>query len=701
MRMRTIISILLCMVVVLSTAAQSDSTAVSEAAPVQPQKLQIKPYLGLSYGTFMFMGEIGGNEGGYHPGSASPGYRISLTADVNDYLQVQAFSLFGTVTVNEWASNSPMNFQSEIRSTGVNLQYNFGNFYARKRGFLPWVTVGIENMEFLSKSDLMDANGYWYHYWDDGTIRNIAQDAMNKDDAILLSRDYVYETDLRGLNSEGAGNYPDRVLAIPVGAGVQWNCGDRFRVRLGAEMHFTFTDRIDNISDPEGPIAANAQNDHFLYTNLGLSYDLNKTPKSRDMLELPGETEPELLAFEDEDSDGDGVSDFFDNCPKTPAGTPVDKRGCPLDGDGDGVPDYLDAEPDTPAGAEVDADGIALTDDFFRQQWLFWTDSIPWYGERNYDEIQMRMDSDPTHWSNSYSVEVAPQEGGLTQAEINLLLSFNDVVSTKKDGKDVYLVGAYAKLPDAVKRKLELEQQGVEGSVSRANSGELKDMSELSAVMETQMRSQMDANTPASPDEQGVFYRVQMGAFRNALSENIFHNIPDVLAIQGEDGLTRYTSQGYESFSDAASRRMDLLDKGFDGAFVTAYRNGTRITLAEAGLHVAEGFEDRTDDFENMSIDPDQITFTVELGAFEGTVSTEAMNRFLSLGDVEIRTLGDGTTHFVTGRFDSIGEAVDALISAQDAGIQQASITGLFNDALMPLDEVRNMLGADHPKLQH
>ncbi|MGC6533880.1 MAG: hypothetical protein ACON34_12840, partial [Flavobacteriales bacterium] len=73
--MRTIISILLCMGVVLGTAAQSDSTAVSEAAPVQTQKLQIKPYLGLSYGTFMFMGEIGGNEGGYHPGSASPGYR--------------------------------------------------------------------------------------------------------------------------------------------------------------------------------------------------------------------------------------------------------------------------------------------------------------------------------------------------------------------------------------------------------------------------------------------------------------------------------------------------------------------------------------------------------------------------------------------------------------------------------------------------
>jgi len=30
------------------------------------------------------------------------------------------------------------------------------------------------------------------------------------------------------------------------------------------------------------------------------------------------------------DSDGDGVSDYFDKCPNTPAGTKVDGAGCPL-----------------------------------------------------------------------------------------------------------------------------------------------------------------------------------------------------------------------------------------------------------------------------------------------------------------------------------------------------------------------------------
>jgi OOP family OmpA-OmpF porin len=57
------------------------------------------------------------------------------------------------------------------------------------------------------------------------------------------------------------------------------------------------------------------------------------------------------------DSDGDGVADYVDNCPRTPKGVKVDMSGCPLDTDGDGVADYLDRCPDTPKGAKVDERG--------------------------------------------------------------------------------------------------------------------------------------------------------------------------------------------------------------------------------------------------------------------------------------------------------------------------------------------------------
>jgi OOP family OmpA-OmpF porin len=58
-----------------------------------------------------------------------------------------------------------------------------------------------------------------------------------------------------------------------------------------------------------------------------------------------------------EDSDGDGVVDRLDQCPKTAKGTTIDTRGCDLDSDKDGVIDDNDKCNETPRGARVDQSG--------------------------------------------------------------------------------------------------------------------------------------------------------------------------------------------------------------------------------------------------------------------------------------------------------------------------------------------------------
>ena len=63
------------------------------------------------------------------------------------------------------------------------------------------------------------------------------------------------------------------------------------------------------------------------------------------------------------DSDGDGVPDKRDACPRTPLGATVDVRGCPGDADQDGVLDGIDKCPNTPAGAKIDAAGCPLDAD--------------------------------------------------------------------------------------------------------------------------------------------------------------------------------------------------------------------------------------------------------------------------------------------------------------------------------------------------
>src|SRR5581483_869615 len=79
--------------------------------------------------------------------------------------------------------------------------------------------------------------------------------------------------------------------------------------------------------------------------------------KPRKKVELPKQPK------EVKDSDHDGVPDDIDRCPDTPANTPVNSVGCPLDSDHDGVTDDKDACPDTPYGMKVDARGCPVAAD--------------------------------------------------------------------------------------------------------------------------------------------------------------------------------------------------------------------------------------------------------------------------------------------------------------------------------------------------
>ncbi|MFH1374692.1 MAG: OmpA family protein [bacterium] len=65
------------------------------------------------------------------------------------------------------------------------------------------------------------------------------------------------------------------------------------------------------------------------------------------------------------DSDGDGVNDEWDDCPNTEprAAGRVDIFGCPVDSDFDGIPDYLDGCPANRIGAIVDARGCPIDSD--------------------------------------------------------------------------------------------------------------------------------------------------------------------------------------------------------------------------------------------------------------------------------------------------------------------------------------------------
>ena len=499
--------------------------------------------------------------------------------------------MHGRLSANERSVERNLNFESRITTGGVQFTYTFNQLLKPGHVVEPFVSVGFESLEFLSKTDLMDAHGRRYNYWSDGTIRDIAENALNAADAVEIPRDYTYESDVRESNIDGFGKYEEQTWAIPVGVGVKMLLGHGFDARVGATMHFTRTDFIDGVSDLSiGERKGDGRMDRFLFTSFSVGYAINTTPRKKKFKPTLSPEQMDVIAFND-DEDGDGVMDWSDLCPHTPAGAAVDEHGCPLDSDGDGVPDHMDDEPGTLSGAPVDERGVTLTDDDLLRAWLNYKDSA------NVTIVSSRVESfgpigkpkvtrAATPAKRTYVVKVGSQVEGISEELIQRILSLPDVRTIERGDTTFYIVGNYDALPDAIKRELQLKGQGFEGTVMIEQNGKLMDLPEGGITpRENEVLSNI---TPVEPEKTGkVVVRVQLGAFRHRLSQNIFTGISDLVTLKDKDGVTRYYTGTFTDINDAAKHKVNMLLKGFEGAFLVAFKDGKRVSITEAGAPVS------------------------------------------------------------------------------------------------------------------
>ncbi|MFM9989211.1 thrombospondin type 3 repeat-containing protein [Flavobacterium sp.] len=128
------------------------------------------------------------------------------------------------------------------------------------------------------------------------------------------------------------------------GAGINFRLSPVIMLNLQETFMFSNKDRRDGVDNGTTKFK---DKDSYLSHMVGLTFNLGSS----------------------KDSDNDGVSDKKDNCPETPAGVVVDKKGCPLDKDNDGVYDYLDNCPEQSGPQalngcpDADADGVADIND--------------------------------------------------------------------------------------------------------------------------------------------------------------------------------------------------------------------------------------------------------------------------------------------------------------------------------------------------
>jgi hypothetical protein len=656
---------------------KNDSIQVSDKQQTIDE-ISYAPTIGMGIGMFKFYGDVMDAQYG-NPLISNLGYDLHVKQQLNSYLTAKFYVLFGTLSANERSIDRNLNFNTKITVGGFEMIYNFDHFLKENRVISPFVSLGIESVEFQSKTDLYDRAGNEYNYWSDGSIRDLEESSPNASEAVIIQRDYIYETDLREQDYDGYGKYAERTFAVPLGIGAKMYLTDNIDFSIGSALHFTFSDLIDNVDKNSagvrlGTQTKNGGNDNFLLTSFSLSYNFLKDNNVKKIKKF--EDVVDGYGFDEDDEDGDGVFDYNDNCPWTPEGIEVDVNGCPLDSDHDLIPNYKDEELATPDRATVNPAGIEMTDDMIFEAYQRYVDSTGMFAE-----TVTRIFTLSGLKKKIYKVQIGEFIGAIDADLVDKFLSVPNVeIKNFGDSLTIIAVGDYNSLPEALKRKMQLTSEGFDAAiiVLEGKDGSLTSFGDKANNMDYYPR--LEANS------QGLLFRIQLGAFSKRLPRTYLNNVGGILEIKSDDGLWKYLhKKSFKTAKEAAEFKNKLAtDYGVEDGFIVAYNDGKRISLSEAGFKPA--LIQKIQPSSSKEYDKAAVKFKVQIGSFKNKLPTDVLSLFMKLLEVEQVELASGLIRYTAGgEFNSYDQAEIFKLKVIDKGIDGAFIIALHKNELIPV----------------
>ena len=238
----------------------------------------------------------------------------------------------------------------------------------------------------------------------------------------------------------------------------------------------------------------------------------------------------------------------------------------------------------------------------------------------------------------------------------------------------------------------------------------------------------------------GLFYTVQVGVFSKPVLASKLYSMKPLFSETAANGNLRYYTGIYKSVSRANEAKEMVNDIGIKDAFVTAYYNGKRISMAEAKKYETQGegvfstasnvnklpvftsvsklksperitivdITDKSQPIENnestkqvneiakqnntMIIDSG-IVFKVQIGAFNDEVPIEIANKFLKIAKRGIKNYKDnsGLTIYTVGNLKTYDEANVLKNEVVAESLTDAFIVAYRNGEKIPVEEARNI----------
>ena len=288
------------------------------------------------------------------------------------------YTKFGYTPLNyATATNpaTPVYRATRMESSQLNLDFMFNayniNFHKARNSFSFFGFFGIGALGYKTRVNALDGTFTPYNFSKIVTDPNASSNKIRKQ--LQSGMDKSYESAAENNSTTHILDKKTLDFAPSIGAGVQYRISKQFNVQLEDRYTFPSDPYLDGTrygASLGNTVAPGRSSDAINYFSVGLNYNINTGKKAveplywinpldhaynelsypRHMI-LPNPVLP--------DEDGDGITDQFDKCPRTPKDVATDAHGCPLDTDGDGVPDYKDKQLITPTECQpVDADGV-------------------------------------------------------------------------------------------------------------------------------------------------------------------------------------------------------------------------------------------------------------------------------------------------------------------------------------------------------
>ena len=654
---------------------------------VDEPKAPFQPMLSFGTGSYLFKGDIKGPKKNFLMGNQ--GYHFGAKMNLTNNLDLTF--LLGNGSLNETNDVDTTSFNSEVKTAGLGLRYNF-NSISQNSKLTPFISFGSELLNFKT--------------------------AQQK---------------------------TETAIAFPMGVGIMLDVSERIGLDIGIRYHYTLTDMIDGVEE--------GASDNFLVTTFTVHYDLftPKPRKTRPYSDQSFYAEVNFKALDVEDSDGDLIPDIDDYCPETPEGVKVDANGCPIDEDKDGIPNYIDEEINTPRGAIVNAKGVQLSDEQSKSMYSNYNAASREYATY-YNENEISKDDfkslndyliakanafnivndipsiDTQVQEKRFAVMLGKYKDDVPANMINKYLSFDDLESLmQNDGMVVYSVGSYTTFDEAINRQTELEiNEGMQnteivevenGVVSLYNpippASPAPKVAEKEPVKEEEKQQEevekenvevaQQEEEKTKPKKQvkstvgKITFRVQIGAYKVALSKDIFKGVPNPVSFTANDGYTRYFTGSFASYAEAVKHQNDMLLRGFEGSFVVAFKDGNKIGLY-AAIRAANGKTPRSTTKKSvLKVEKEELVkpnleFVVQIGVYKENLPADVLAKMTKIGNVEKENVnGSKLFRYNAGTYSDLSAANTRLAQVKSVGFEDAFVKALLDGKQITFEKAKTL----------